>query len=67
MQEGRKRRKKKDARTVVTDFLSGVVDDENADMKDRLKASELLSKTIPPDTGEKTDAIEICIDYGGEK
>ncbi len=60
---GRKRRTR-DPRRLVTTFWSEIVEDDGADMKDRLKASELLVKAVPQAADETVTAIEVRIDYG---
>ena len=40
------------------------VEDDGADMKDRLKASELLAKAVPQAADDAVTAIEVRIDYG---
>jgi len=57
--------RRRDVRRLVTQFWSGLVADDGAEMKDRLKASELLVKTAGP-TEEPVTAIEVRIDYGDE-
>ncbi len=60
-------RRTRDPRRLVTTFWSGIVEDDGADMKDRLKASELLAKTTAP-ADDAVTAIEVRIDYGdGER
>lgn len=54
---------KRDWLGMVTRFLSEVIEDDGQEMRDRLKASELLAKTAPPDEG--VSAIEVRVDYGG--
>ena len=61
-----KKRRKRDARKIVTDFLSDVVDDTEAEMKDRLKASELLSKTFGPTSSDTPTVLEVRINYADE-
>jgi len=60
------KRRKRDARKIVTDFLSDVVDDSGAEMKDRLKASELLAKAIGPEPNDAPTTLEIRISYADE-
>ena len=59
-----KRRRSRDPRRLVTAFWSGIVEDDGADMKDRLKASELLAKAVPQAADDAVTAIEVRIDYG---
>lgn len=59
--------RKKGARKLVTGFLSELVKDEEADMKDRLKASELLVKAAPEEGDEKTTGLTVRIVYGDGK
>ena len=56
-----KKRRIRDPRRLVTTFWSEIVENDEADMKDRLKASELLVKAVP----QAVTAIEVRIDYGG--
>lgn len=61
-------RRIRDPRRLVTAFWSGIVEDDGADMKDRLKASELLVKAVPQAADDTVTAIEVRIDYGdGDK
>lgn len=59
-----KRWRSRDPRRLVTAFWSGIVEDDGADMKDRLKASELLAKAVPQAADDAVTAIEVRIDYG---
>lgn len=59
----KKRMRRKNPRKVVEDFLSAVVEDDCAEMKDRLKASELLSKSAAQEP-EQALQLEIHVDYG---
>ncbi len=59
-----RKRHTRDPRRLVTAFWSGIVEDDGADMKDRLKASELLVKTAPQAADDTVTAIEVRIDYG---
>lgn len=65
MPQTKKRTRRRSSRKVVEDFLSAVVEDECAEMKDRLKASELLSKSAAQEP-EQALALEIHVDYGRE-
>ena len=50
---------------LVTDFLERIMSDENEDTKDRLKASELLTKTAEKPTAQ--EPIEIRVVYTDEE
>ncbi len=64
------------ARTVQS-FWASLMENDGADMKDRLKASEFLAKSMdlfqPPtdksrDSGDvATDDVEITVNYGEDK
>ena len=60
-----KKRRIRDPRRLVTTFWSEIVENDEADMKDRLKASELLVKAVPQAADDAVTAIEVRIDYGG--
>ncbi len=62
----RKTKQHKNPRQIVEDFLSAVIEDDGAEMKDRLKASELLSKTTA-EQPERPSHLEIRMDYGEGK
>ena len=60
-----KKRRIRDPRRLVTTFWSEIVENDEADMKDRLKASELLVKAVPQAADDAVTAIEVRIEYGG--
>ena len=66
MQEDKaKPRRTRDLRKLVTRFWSELVADDGAEMKDRLKASELLVKAVPQTADDTVTAIQVTVDYGG--
>ena len=58
-----KRTRHRNPQKVVEAFLSTFIEDPDAEMKDRLKASELLSKTAAQ-APQPPSQLEIHIDYG---
>ena len=58
-------KKKQTKAELVTDFLTRIMSDENEDTKDRLKASELLTKAGT--VQQEGERIEIKVVYQEEE